>query len=206
MVEALVVSQILLWLLIIGLGLMCFALARQIGILHERIAPAGALSINKRLKVRDPAPQFSAVTRDGMPASIGGARSRNQLLFFLSPDCPLCKTLLPVVKSFAAAERKSLDVLLVSDGEGEEHDAFRAREGLHHLPYVLSETLGRAYGVAKLPYAVLIDKEGRIAALGLVNSREHLESLVEAKERGVASLQDYLKRLHKSSDDQRISA
>ena len=60
------------------------------------------------------------------------------------------------------------------------------------IPFVLSEDLGRAFGVSKLPYAVLIDEAGRVASLGLVNSREHLESLFEAKERGVASLQDYL--------------
>ena len=46
--------------------------------------------------------------------------------------------------------------------------------------------------MAKLPFAVLIDEQGKVASLGLVNSREHLESLFEAKERGVASLQDYL--------------
>ena len=48
------------------------------------------------------------------------------------------------------------------------------------------------WGVAKLPYAVLLDEQGKVASLGLVNTREHLESLFEAKERGVASLQDYL--------------
>ena len=42
--------------------------------------------------------------------------------------------------------------------------------------------------------AVLIDAEGIIRAKGLVNTREHLESLFEAKERGVASLQEHLAR------------
>jgi methylamine dehydrogenase accessory protein MauD len=61
------------------------------------------------------------------------------------------------------------------------------------LPYVLSAPLGMSYGVAKLPYAVLIDKDGIVAAQGLVNTREHLESLFEAQRRGVASIQEYLK-------------
>ena len=67
-------------------------------------------------------------------------------------------------------------------------------EGLAGFDYVLSEDLGRKLGVSKLPYAVLIDEEGRIASLGLVNNREHLESLFEAKERRVASIQEYLAR------------
>jgi methylamine dehydrogenase accessory protein MauD len=49
------------------------------------------------------------------------------------------------------------------------------------------------YGVAKLPYAVLIDEHGVVAAQGLVNTREHLESLFEAQRHGVASIQEYLK-------------
>jgi hypothetical protein len=41
---------------------------------------------------------------------------------------------------------------------------------------------------------VLIDGDGVIRAKGLVNTREHLESLLEAKERGVESVQAYLAR------------
>jgi methylamine dehydrogenase accessory protein MauD len=48
--------------------------------------------------------------------------------------------------------------------------------------------------VAKLPYAVLIDTAGVIRAKGLVNTREHLESLFEASERGVASIQELRER------------
>jgi methylamine dehydrogenase accessory protein MauD len=48
--------------------------------------------------------------------------------------------------------------------------------------------------VNRLPYAVLLDGAGVLRAKGLVNSREHLESLFEAHERGVASLQDWLHR------------
>jgi hypothetical protein len=40
----------------------------------------------------------------------------------------------------------------------------------------------------------LIDEHGILRAKGLVNSREHLESLFEAKELGVASIQEYLER------------
>jgi methylamine dehydrogenase accessory protein MauD len=48
------------------------------------------------------------------------------------------------------------------------------------------------YQVGKLPYAVLIDEAGIVRAKGLVNSREHLESLLVAKETGYASIQEYL--------------
>ena len=41
---------------------------------------------------------------------------------------------------------------------------------------------------------MLIDEHGIIASMGIINSREHLESLFEAKERKVASIQEYLEK------------
>jgi len=195
MVAALIVSQVLLGVLVIGLGLAVLALARQIGVLHERIAPAGALSVNQRVKVGDIAPEMSLKAVDGASVSVGGARAQSQLLFFLSPDCPVCKTLLPILKSMSKAEKDWLTLVLASDGDTEEkHRAFRTAEKLEDFPYVLSEALGRLYGVGKLPYAVLIDESGKVASMGLINSREHLDSLFEAKDRSIASLQEFVER------------
>ena len=69
-----------------------------------------------------------------------------------------------------------------------------ARYGLEGFRYVMSEVLGMSYGISKLPYGVLIDENGRVAAMGIVNSREHLDSLFEAKELEVASIQEYMGR------------
>ncbi len=198
MLEALVVSQFLLWAIIIILALVCFALVRQVGVLYERIAPAGALAMNKRLSGGDIAPTLSLATIDGQPVTIGrldeaDAKAKSQLLFFLSPSCPVCKTLLPVLKSIVHHEGAWLDIVFASDGnDTEAHKAFVRQQGLEMFPYVVSETLGLTYGVSKLPYSVLIDVNGRISALGIVNSREHLESLFEAEALGKATIQDYL--------------
>ena len=43
MLDALIVSNLLLWIIVLILGVMVFALVRQIGVLYERVAPAGAL-------------------------------------------------------------------------------------------------------------------------------------------------------------------
>ncbi len=49
-----------------------------------------------------------------------------------------------------------------------------------------------AFQVERLPLAAVIDEKGILRARGLINSREHLESLFEARRRGVASLQEFL--------------
>jgi len=56
-----------------------------------------------------------------------------------------------------------------------------------------------AYQINRLPYAVLLDDLGVVLARGIVNSREHLESLFEAKKLGVASLQEYLEDRHRAA-------
>jgi hypothetical protein len=61
------------------------------------------------------------------------------------------------------------------------------------LPFVNSSLVGRTYHVDRLPHAVLIGEDGTLLSKALVNSREHLESLVTAHEMGVVSVQDYLK-------------
>jgi len=169
-----------------------FALARQIGVLYERIAPMGALMIDGGPKIGDAAPSLELQTLDGRAFATGGARAKSLLIFFLSPTCPVCKKLLPILQRIAADERGWLELAFASDGEPEEHEAFRTRAGLSAFPYVLSTELGMAYRIGKLPYAVLVDEAGRVRAKGLVNSREQLESLFTARELGVASVQEFL--------------
>ena len=57
---------------------------------------------------------------------------------------------------------------------------------------MLSQPLGLAVGVSQLPFAALIDAQGILVAKGLVNTREHLESLLQAMHSGYATLQDYV--------------
>src|ERR1700687_301773 len=193
MLEALVISQILLWALVLSMALMMLALLRQVGVLHERIAPMGALTVDRGPKEGEAAPLFEVKDlRRGAPLKIGGPRGRSTLLFFLSPTCPGCKKLLPIVKSIQQAEASWLDVILTSDGEPIEHERFIRVQHLEAFPYLLSADVGITYRMGKLPYGVMIDDSGVIRAKGLLNTREHLESLIEAKQMGVPSIQQFL--------------
>lgn len=189
----LIASNIILWILVLGLAVLVLALTRQIGVLYERVAPAGALMINQKLETGSVAPTVEVQDlNSNSPLTIGKAGNRAQLLFFMSPDCPVCKSLLPMLKSIESAESTWLDVILASDGEMQVHRDYIEQQKLLHMTYVSSEILGMQYSVSKLPYAVLIDERGIIASLGLVNSREHFESLFESMERGIPSLQAFM--------------
>ena len=111
---------------------------------------------------------------------------------FVSPTCPVCKKLIPVAKSMVRNE-VSLRLVFASDGERIEQERFAQAQRIEDYPLVLSADLGIAFRIGKLPYAVLLDQSGAVRAKGLVNTREHLESILQARELGVASIQEYLK-------------
>jgi methylamine dehydrogenase accessory protein MauD len=194
MIEALIVSQALLWVVFLGMAAALLALTRQIGVLHERLMPLGALMTHNTADLGDVAQSFEVTDLRGQTVKIGGRKEsgRSQLLLFVSPSCPMCKKLLGVARSFAKAERQGLDLVLVGDGERGEHEALVKEHHLEDLPLVISPVVGMTYGIGKLPYAVLLDGEGVVRSKGLVNSREHLESLLTAHETGFASIQDFL--------------
>ena len=205
MLAALIASQVLSWIVIIALGVAVLALARQIGVLHMRLAPAGALTTAGGPAVGALAPILTLPTIDGGRVAIGRAKAKDrlQLLMFVSPLCPICKQLVPAVRSFA--QRETVDVVFIGDDKLEDQMAMISALGISGIPFINGFEAGHAYQVDKLPHAVLIDHDGKIVSKGLVNSREHLESLVVAHEMGLESVQDYIVALkQKTVINQRI--
>jgi methylamine dehydrogenase accessory protein MauD len=200
---ALMVSNVVLWVVVIVLALVVLALARQVGILHERVAPAGALQPTSGPKVGELTEAMSIADVNGNAVTVGGASASgmNTLVMFTSPTCPVCKSLVPTAKSLAKAERNRLELVFASDGgTPEQHQAYVKDLGLDRYPYVLSEKLGMSFEVSKLPFAVLIGADGTLQSKGLVNTREHLESLIEAMDTGIATLQDYVGLVQQDTD------
>lgn len=195
MTEAMVVSNVILWVLVIVLALVVLALARQVGVLHERVAPAGALMPTSGPKVGELTEAMSIADIHGQTVTVGGPgeNGMNTLIMFISPTCPVCKSLVPTAKSLASTEKNRLTLVFASDGDKlEQHQAYASDLKLEKYPYVLSEKLGMSFEVSKLPFAVLIGADGTLQSKGLVNTREHLESLIEAMDTGIASLQEYV--------------
>jgi methylamine dehydrogenase accessory protein MauD len=202
MSQTLLIGLLLLsWLAIAGLGLCVLALARQIGVLHERIAPVGALSISKGPAVGERVPRLTARTLEGREVVIGAplASGRRLLLLFVSAHCPICKVILPIAKRFAREEL--LELILVGDAPPEEQRALIEKFELHDIDFVNSPQIGLTFQVGKLPYAVLISADATLVAQGLVNNREHLESLVYADETGIPSIQTYLAASRRAAEE-----
>lgn len=190
--NALTISVALLWVAVFVLAILLWAISRQVGVLFERVAPMGALVTDSGPPVGSPSPIFQLTGIQSEPVQVGGEQVTASLIFFLSPTCPVCKKLLPVLKAVAQDEKQHLRIVLASDGEAAEHLQFVQQQSLGDMPYVLSTQLGMEYRVSRLPYAVLLDKQGVVVSKGLVNSREQLDSLLNAHDMQTPTIQQYL--------------
>ena len=179
---------------VLGLIVVSVAMARQIGILLERISPVGAMMNDSGPKLGEQAPKMVIPSLTGSAMTLGGPSLKSTLVFFLSPTCPVCKKLIPVLKEMQISEGNWLQIYLASDGQEAKHRKFIEEQGLQDMPYLLSEQLGMTYKVARLPFAVLMDEEGTVKSKGLVNSREQIESIFNAHESGYSSIQDLVQQ------------
>ncbi|MFW7268222.1 methylamine utilization protein MauD [Gluconacetobacter sp. Hr-1-5] len=185
-------AQALDWLLLLALAPVLVLLFRRMRYLFTKVAPVGALMTSG-----GPAPgQMLAAhalrALDGTVLAVGGAQPEGTrtLLLFVSGTCPISRKMLPIAQDFV--RREAIDLLCLGDDTDAMQRDLVVRFGLSPSRFVNDPEIGRELGIDKLPFALLLDASGRIVAKGLVNNREHLESLVVAGETGHVSVQSYL--------------
>ncbi len=163
-------SYIALWALVAALLIVVVALARQVGVLHLRLGPRGALEMDDEgPPLGEAPPTFTATDDRGDERTIGGP-GEGQFLLFVSPSCPVCRHVLPSLP--VVARVGGMAPFAISDGPGAPHADGR-------VPLILAPELARTYAVPGTPYAVVLDAEGIVRAKGTVNNLEQLEGLAE---------------------------
>ena len=173
-------SYIVLWLLVVALTVVVVALARQIGTLHLRLGPRGALEMDDEGPALGAAPDpFRGKAIDGREVTIGGS-GEAQLLMFASPGCMVCEQVLPSIPVVARSGAMKPYVLTdVDDFETERAFAPKRLEAA----IVSAPALAQAYGVPGTPYVVVLDAQGLVRAKGTVNNLEQMEGLVDTARR-----------------------
>jgi methylamine dehydrogenase accessory protein MauD len=178
------VALVLAWIVLLTLVLAVIALGRQIAALNRRVPAWGARGSDAYPQVGERAPEFDLEALDGgRISSIDLATDRaTTLLVFVSPGCTACEELAPAMR--AMNREREISVMVASSAPPDRLTDFLTVNRLKESRAVSSAELADAYGVATTPFAVLIDDDGIVRGKGLVNSREHLESLFQ--ESGVA--------------------
>ena len=146
------------WVLLVVLCVVVVALARQVGTLHLRLGPRGALEIDTEgPMLGEPLPPVDARAADGTPIVIGGPGPR-RLVLFSSPTCIVCREVAPALP--AAARAADLLAQIVHD-----------------------EKVERVFDVPGTPYLLVLDEIGVVRGKGTVNNLEQVEGLVDTARR-----------------------
>jgi methylamine dehydrogenase accessory protein MauD len=171
-------SYVVLWCLVVVLCIVVVALARQIGTLHLRLGPRGALEIDDEgPALGEVPPRIETTDVNGEAITIGGG-GRPQFLLFVSPTCKVCEDVLPALPLVARAGR--LEPLLVTDSAP---GVQMLLEKNVSAPLVAAPEAARAYLVPGTPYAVVLDASGAVRAKGTVNNLEQMEGLADTAAR-----------------------
>jgi methylamine dehydrogenase accessory protein MauD len=173
------VSYVVLWGLVVILVALVVALARQVGVLHLRLGPRGALEADDEGPPLGQAPPATSVADlTGTSVTVGGP-GEPQLVLFVSPSCPICHEVLPGLRP--AARMGGLAPIVVVDAEVADADPYRGRDV--GAPVVAAPELASAYDVPGTPYLVALDHLGVVRAKGTVNNLEQMEGLVDTARR-----------------------
>jgi peroxiredoxin len=118
------------------------------------------------LPVGAPAPHFALETLQGELLSLDTllAGSKPVLLFFVSPTCAPCKSLLPQVSHWEREFSAWLTIAVLSRGTLKENQAKMAKYDLRHLLLQGETEVADEYQARWTPAAVLLNRDGRIAS------------------------------------------
>jgi peroxiredoxin len=165
MLDLLLVSSVLLWL-VVGLNLLLtLALVRKIN-----------SGTPRPLKKGQRAPDFTAQTLTGEQVTLASYAGRSVALIAVSPSCGPCREALPRYEALAPkARRAGVELLLVSTAPMAESQAF-VEELAIHAPLIVApepdNSFMRDYKLAGTPSYCLIDAQGKVQSSGFPSSGE----------------------------------
>jgi len=167
------VSYIILWILVIGLGLLVFLLYRQLGVMY--LGSAEGVSRDGLTK-GTPAPDFNLMDQYGNAQRLSSYRGRPVLLVFGSPSCTPCRTLLPQLEEWAA-DHRDMGVISLNAAPRDETLKYVSDMGatvpvVAHTP---DDKIADRYKVRVTPFSFMVDENGVVRAKGLVNTRGGLD-------------------------------
>ena len=173
----LIVSQVLLWILVLALGFLLLGALRVLGLLRWRLEQLEATTpsrLNRNgLKPGKKAPDFTLPSVAGTELSLSGFAGRKVLLVFVQSGCGPCRQITPELNRLQG--KGEVQVLVVSNGDSEANRKW-AGEVRARFPVLTQErlSLSRRYEAFATPFAFLIDDKGVIRSAGIVNSRQHI--------------------------------
>jgi methylamine dehydrogenase accessory protein MauD len=133
-------------------------------------------------------PRLRFLTIDGESLVVGG-KERVAVLLFVGPACGACHAMTPVFQQ-VVRENANTDVTFFGAGDELRNRKYAGelRQGIPQVPYVVlpkPRERVQEFGVRSVPYLIVLDARGVVAASGYVPSREKLEGVIESARLGL---------------------
>ncbi|HXF35952.1 MAG TPA: hypothetical protein VNO17_02085 [Actinomycetota bacterium] len=115
----------------------------------------------------------------GFQAGATEERPPRRLLVFLSPDCGLCKELVPAANAVARGYGNRFEIFMIVDGDEARVQEWGA-DAQSHVAMIAAEDALTRYGIPGAPFACITNREDAVLACAWVNHLDHLEALIRS--------------------------
>lgn len=173
----LLISNVLLWILVLGMSFLLLGTLRSLGMLSWQLEEMEATRPVRKgregLKLGTVAPEFQLPDLEGRDFSLADFSGRRRLLVFVQPGCGPCHDIVPELNALQSSEE--LHVLGIINGTDAE--ARQWADEVHAAFPVLRQenwALSKAYKTYATPFGYLVDEHQRITSRGLVGSSQYL--------------------------------
>jgi methylamine dehydrogenase accessory protein MauD len=170
-------ANLVLWVVVLGLGFLLLGALRSVALLRWQMAQLEATMPSRvgrsGLRPGKRAPDFTLSTISGGEVSLHHYANRKLLLVFMQPGCGPCHGIVPELNRLHDAGE--VQVLVIHNGATE---AVREwiKQNRPHFSVAVQDHFGlsRRYEAFATPFAFLIDERGLISARGIVSTRQFL--------------------------------
>ncbi|MCG8420078.1 MAG: hypothetical protein MJE77_19285 [Proteobacteria bacterium] len=145
----------------------------------------------------DPGPELGEMLYNWEGTDLNGQtvvlefpRRRDLFLFFLSPHCTVCTELMPAARSFIREISDRAETMTVmTHGSRQLQREYSTAHQLNEYHVLQEEELPEGWYVGGAPFGIWVERTGKVLAKGMVDRREHLESLKNAADLGLPTMQ-----------------
>src|SRR5262245_51992009 len=175
------ISDLVLWLVVLFLGFTLLGTLRVLGLLRWRLEQPEATTPSRLgrsgLRVGKKAPEFSLPSVTSEPIALHDFAGHKVLLVFTQAGCGPCHQIMPELNKLQRAGEVQVVVVNNGDADGARKLAEKSQA---RFPVLAQERFGvsRRYEVFATPFAFVIDEQGVIRSKGIVNNGRHLRFVV----------------------------
>jgi len=172
--DILSISSILLWVVLIFNLLLTLALVRSVNKLSSTHLNGERLKFDE-LQSGDTAPDFKAITLDGIEVTLKDYLNQSIVFVFVSSKCAPCKErIFEIEKILPIAEKAGVNIILVSNDDLEtskEHFSVYSNFNDVLIAPRTENQFMNDYKVPATPYFCLVNNEGLVQANGFFDRK-----------------------------------